>query len=136
MVNFFGIFRISFLKKSNLDSWSTGLSYNKNNCFTSLTTNKLNSVSLSTTYNVNSALTLGTSSEHAKANLLKKFTIGGSYFEPKLGLIKGKIDSDGLIGGALIRNVDSKTKLVVTPSIEVNGKDLGSFKWGVGITIG
>ena len=124
------------LKGSSIDSWSAGVSYNKNNCFTSLTTNKLSSATLSTTYKVNSKLTVGSTSTHTKDQVLKKFTVGATFDDANLGLVKGKMDSDGLISAALVRKVDSKTKLTVTPCVEVNGKDLGSFKWGFGVAMG
>ena len=119
---------------TGLSGFNLGASYTKGPLFTSLTaTSKLSQFNIGLVYKVNSDLSLASQTTHTSSKVCDVLAIGGAYKAPKVGTIKAKMGSDGILSACVVREIAPKVTL--TASGSMTPSDPSSFKPGLGISM-
>jgi voltage-dependent anion channel protein 2 len=120
--------------KAGLSSYNCGASYATGPLSASVTSaSKFSQFNVGVLYKVNNELSLASMTTHSSGKALNLVAIGGAYTGGSVGTIKAKIGSDGIASACVITEVAPKVNL--TASGSVNGADLSTFKYGIGITM-
>merc|ERR1712150_57836 len=124
---------LTYSKKDGISSYNVGASYSTGALSASVTSsNKASSFNLGLLYSVSPTLTLASSTTHSAASPVDAITVGGLY-KSKVGDIKAKFGSNGMVSAALVKDVAPKVTLTCSGSAPL--KDLSNFKYGVGIVM-
>lgn len=116
-----------------LKSFNVGANYATGPLFASVTTSKnVSSFNLGLLYKVSPQLTVASTTTHSAAKPVDAIVVGGLY-KANVGDVKAKINSDGILSAALIKEIAPKVTLTASGSAPVS--DLSSFKYGVGISM-
>lgn len=127
--------------KYNLSGSSTGLggvnlgaSYSTGPLFASVTaTSNLSQYNVGLLYKVNKDLSLASQTTHSSSKVCDVLAVGGAYKVDKVGLIKAKFGSNGVISACLVRDIAPKVTL--TASGSMSASDVSTFKPGLGISM-
>jgi voltage-dependent anion channel protein 2 len=121
--------------KAGPSSYNLGASYAHGPLFASVTSaSKFSEFNMGLLYKYNADLSLASSTTHSSAKKVDLLAIGGSYSGfANVGVIKAKIGSDGVTSACLVKEIYPKVNLTASGSIK--GKDFGTFKYGLGVTM-
>lgn len=97
-------------------------------------TTQFSSVNLGLVYKVNKDLLFASQSIHSSSKIMDLVAVGGAYTVPnKVGTIKAKVGSNGVLSACFIREI--APKVLLTASGTMSATDVSTFKPGLGITM-
>jgi voltage-dependent anion channel protein 2 len=134
-------FKLGGDAKYNLTGSSTGLagfnvgaSYTHGSLFASVTaTSKFSVYNVGLLYKVNNDLSLASQTTHSSSKMCDVLAVGGAYKADKVGTIKAKVGSNGIVSACLIREIAPKVTL--TASGSMSASDVSTFKPGFSISM-
>lgn len=113
---------------------NVGASYATGPVFASVTAaSNLSVYNIGLLYKVNPNLSLASQTVHTSTKMCDVIAIGGSYNASKIGTLKAKMGSNGIVSACIIREIAPKVTL--TASGTMSASDLSTFKPGLGITM-
>jgi voltage-dependent anion channel protein 2 len=119
---------------TGLTGVNVGASYATGPVFASVTASSSFSVyNVGLLYKVNNDLSLASQTVHTSSKMCDVLAVGGAYNAQKIGTLKAKIGSNGIISACLIREIAPKVTL--TASGTMSASDVSSFKPGLGISM-
>lgn len=119
--------------KTGITAFNVGANYSSGPLFASVTSsNKVSSFNVGLLYKVNPTLSVASMTTHSSAKPFDRFAVGGLY-KASAADIKAKVDCDGVISAAVVKDI--ATKVTLTASATAPASDLSSFKYGVGISM-
>jgi voltage-dependent anion channel protein 2 len=116
-------------KRQGLSDFSLGTSYERGPIFAALTTSKLSVYNIGLLYKVNNDLMIGSQTVHSSDKVCTVLALGGAYKVPKVGLIKAKFASNGVVSACVARQVSPG--VILTAGGSLSGADLSTFKPGI-----
>lgn len=127
------------LLSSRINSVNFGVSYNTNGLKTSLSTmNGLHKplLNLGLLYTVNPNMSLSSSVIHSCYDKTRNNITVGTLYKAPFGQVKAKVDTQGSVKMALVKNVGDGVKITVGGGLNVGeGKCGKGLEWGLGITL-
>jgi voltage-dependent anion channel protein 2 len=119
---------------TGLSAFNMGASYTKGPLFSSLTaTSKFSKFNIGLVYKVNPDISLASQSTHSSGKFCDTLAIGGAYKAAKIGTIKAKVGSDGIISACVVREI--APSVMLTASGSMNAKEPATFKPGLAISM-
>jgi voltage-dependent anion channel protein 2 len=120
--------------KAGLSGFNVGASYTHGPIFASVTaTNKLSQYNVGLLYKVSPDLTLASSTTHSSSKMCDVLAVGGAFKAAKVGTIKAKVGSNGLVSACLVREIAPQVTLTLSGSMSAS--DVSTFKPGFGISM-
>jgi voltage-dependent anion channel protein 2 len=113
---------------------NVGASYTTGPVFASVIASSKSVVNAGLLYNVNSDLTLASQTTHSSDNLCTVLGVGAKYKLDKVGTIKAKFGSDGILSACLLRDIAPKVTLTASGSFATSDP-FNTFKPGLGISM-
>lgn len=119
---------------TGLTGMNVGASYATGPVFASVTTSSsFAAYNVGLVYKVNNDLSFASQTVHTSSKMCDVLAIGGTFNAPKVGLLKAKVGSNGVVSACIIREI--APKVMLTASGTMSAKDVSTFKPGLGITM-
>jgi voltage-dependent anion channel protein 2 len=119
---------------TGLTGINVGASYATGPVFASVTTSSsFAAYNIGLVYKVNNDLSFASQTVHTSSKMCDVLAIGGTYKAPKIGTLKAKVGSNGVINACIVREIAPKVSLTASGTMSAN--DISTFKPGLGITM-